>query len=292
MTLAHVLSLDVEDYFQVLNLRKQCPKDSWDQIELRCAAPTRLFLDLLDEYDAKASFFCLGWIAERLPDLIGEIAARGHEVASHGYDHECLPDLGPDGFREDLRRTAAILEPLSGQRPKSFRACTWSITDKTPWALPILAEEGYRRDSSIHPVPHPEYGMPKAPLFAHELEPLSGKKLFELPPLVVERFGKRLALGGGGYLRLFPVRWIHKALRHRERIGEPSCIYLHPWELDPGQPRMGAGGLKGFRHYVGLAKTERKLRFLLERHAFTTMEKVEAAWRQRPPGAQSKQRSE
>jgi polysaccharide deacetylase family protein (PEP-CTERM system associated) len=284
MTVRHVLSLDVEDYFQVLNLREQCPKERWDEIELRCDAPTRLFLDLLDEYDAKATFFCLGWIGERLPELIREISARGHEVASHGYDHECLPDLGHEGFREDLRRTAAILEPLAGAPMRSFRACTWSITEKTPWALPTLVEEGYTRDSSIHPIAHPDYGVVDAPLDAHELEPLEGHKLFELPPLVAEKFGKRLPLGGGGYLRLFPVHWIHRALRHREKRGQASCIYLHPWELDPGQPRLGAKGMRGFRHYVGLKKTEQKLRYLLQRHRFTTLEQAEQDWRERRSG--------
>ncbi|MCA8970364.1 MAG: DUF3473 domain-containing protein [Planctomycetes bacterium] len=280
---AHALTLDVEDYFQVLNLAAHCPRDRWDDYELRCPDSTRRFLDILDEVSVRATFFCLGWIAERSPDLIQEIVQRGHELASHGYDHKLLPDLGADGFREDCRKTREILERIGGTKVRSFRACTWSITAKTPWALPILVEEGYTRDSSIHPVRHPDYGVPDAPLGPHLLHPDGKGELFELPPLVADAFGKRLPLGGGGYLRLFPVRLISRALRGRERRSEPSCIYLHPWELDPEQPRFGVGGLRGFRHYVGLEKTADKLRWLLTRHRFTTLENVERTWRETQP---------
>lgn len=279
---AHALTLDVEDYFQVLNLASFCPRERWDDYELRCPDSTRRFLDLLEQYDAKATFFTLGWIAERAPDLIREIVERGHELASHGWDHQLLPDLGEDGFHEDCVRTKALLEELGGTKVESFRACTWSITDRTPWALRILTETGFTRDSSIHPIRHPDYGMPEAPLGPHILQPDGETELFELPPLVGDVFGKRMPLGGGGYLRLFPVRWISRALRAREARGEPSCIYLHPWELDPEQPRYSVGGLRGFRHYVGLRKTEAKLRYLLKRHRFVTLADVERDWRASP----------
>lgn len=286
---AHALTIDVEDYFQVLNLRAFCPVEDWDRFELRCPAATRRLLDLLDEYSVKGTFFCLGWIAERAPDLIREIASRGHEVGSHGYDHRTLPELGEAGFAADLRKTQAILEPLAEQPVRAFRACTWSISHETPWALPALVRAGFLRDSSIHPVQHPDYGMSRAELGPHLLEPVAGKPLFELPPLVGEFLGRRLPLGGGGYLRLLPVRWISRALCRRERRREPSCIYLHPWELDPEQPRYPVGGLRGFRHYVNLDKTEQKLRYLLERHRFTTFEVVQREWQAPGEGARKRQ---
>ena len=278
--IAHALTIDVEDYFQVLNLRAHCPPESWDRIPLRCPAATRRLLDLLDRHTTKATFFVLGWIAERVPDLVREIAARGHEVGSHGYDHRCLPELGEVGFRAELARTNAILEPLVGRPIQAFRACTWSISLKTPWALPALVEAGFTRDSSIHPVRHPDYGIADAPLTPHILEPLPGRELFELPPLVTSFLGRRLPLGGGGYLRLFPVRWISSALRRREARSIPSCLYLHPWEVDPDQPRYPVRGLRGFRHYVNLKRTEAKLTRLLERHRFTTLHEVERHYRQ------------
>ena len=275
----HALTLDVEDYFQVLNLAQHCPRERWDDYELRCPDSTRRFLDLLDECGAKATFFCLGWIAERAPDLIREIVERGHELASHGWDHQLLPALGAEGFRQDCIKTKALLEKLGAVPVESFRACTWSITKDTPWALPILVETGFRRDSSIHPIRHPDYGDPEAPLDAHILKPDGQTELFELPPLVGDVLGKRMPLGGGGYLRLFPIRWISRALKAREARGQASCIYLHPWELDPEQPRFEVGGLRAFRHYVNLRKTASKLRWLLARHEFTTLRAVEEAWR-------------
>ncbi len=223
----NALTVDVEDYFQVLNLRSFCPLDRWDEHEFRCPDSTRLILDLLDEYDTKASFFCLGWVAERAPDLIREIHARGHEVASHGYDHQLVPDLGEEGFRADVRKTSEILESLTGEPVRSFRACTWSITQRTPWAHRVLAEAGIEIDSSVHPIKHPDYGVPDALMGPHLLEAFPGKMLFELPPLVVPFFGKRLPLGGGGYLRLFPISWISAGLRGREKRDEVSCLYLH-----------------------------------------------------------------
>ena len=272
---SHALTVDVEDWFQVLNLRGQIPRESWEDQTLRLEDPTHRLLDLFDKYDAKATFFCLGWIAERVPDLIQDILAGGHELASHGYDHKLLPELGPDGFREDLRKTNEILQGISAGLPvESFRACTWSIGPDTPWAFPTLVEEGFLHDSSVQPVRNPDYGDPSAPLGPHWLEPLEGRRLFELPPLVGQVLGRRLPLGGGGYLRLLPASWISHGLRRREEAGQASCLYLHPWELDPDQPRVGVRGVRGFRHYVNLAKTARKLETLLSRHSFTTVKEV------------------
>jgi len=271
----HALTVDVEDWFQVLNLRPKIPRESWETQDLRMEAPTRRLLDLFDEHGAKATFFCLGWIAERVPGLVEEILARGHELASHGYDHKLLPELGHEGFRLDLQKTNRILQSISGGLPvESFRACTWSVGPETPWAFPTLVEEGFRYDSSVQPVRNADYAGADAQLGPHWLEPLPDRPLFELPPLVGQCLGRRLALGGGGYLRLLPVSWISRGLRNREKEGQPSCLYLHPWELDPDQPRVGAKGLSAFRHYVNLDKTERKLDTLLANHSFTTLKDV------------------
>ncbi|MEZ5989678.1 MAG: DUF3473 domain-containing protein [Planctomycetota bacterium] len=274
----HALTIDVEDWFQVLNLRSRIPRADWDGLPLRCDGPTRRILDLCDKHHAKATFFVLGWIAERLPDLVREITARGHEVGSHGWDHKLVPELGEEGFREETRRTRSLLEDLTGRPVESYRACTWSIGPDTPWALPTLVEEGVLYDSSIQPVRHPDYGTPDAPLGPHLLEPVAGRTLFELPPLVGRFLGRRVPLGGGGYLRLFPVAWLSRGLTRREARGEPSCLYLHPWELDPMQPRVGAKGLKSFRHYVGLARTEAKLETLLSKHRFRSLAEVGRSW--------------
>ena len=271
--LAHALSIDVEDWFQVLNMQHRVPRSDWDSLPLRCGASTRTLLDLLERHGARATFFFLGWIAERLPDLVRDVHAAGHEIGCHGYDHRMLQGLGPAGFAEDLARTEDVLGTITGEGPAAFRACTWSITHDTLWALPILAERGYRIDSSIYPVRHPDYGMRGAPIDPYRIETARGE-LLEFPPLTAEVGGRRLPLGGGGYLRLFPVGWIAWALRAAERRGWPGCVYLHPWEVDPEQPRVRLGGLRGFRHYVNLHRTEAKLEALLRRFRFVGLEQA------------------
>ncbi len=263
----HALSIDVEDWFQVLNMAQIIPRADWDSFELRCGDSTRRFLDLLDQHGAKATFFFLGWVAERLPELVREVVAAGHEIGSHGYDHRLLTELGEAGFKADLQQTNAILTELSGVVPTAFRACTWSITQRTPWALPALAEAGFQLDSSIYPVRHPDYGVPGAPTSPYRVE-TPGGTLTEFPPLTWSALGRRLPVGGGGYLRLFPLRLLRMGLRQQEARGWPGCLYLHPWELDPGQPRQQLGGVRGFRHYVNLHRTDRKLSRLLAAHRF------------------------
>jgi len=262
VTIAHALSVDVEDWFQVLNMAHVVDRASWQQHELRCGDATRRLLDLFAKRSARATFYFLGWIAERLPELVREVKAAGHEIGSHGYDHQCLHDLGRDGFRADLARTADVLHAIVGERPRAFRACTWSITRRTPWAIDELLAAGYTIDSSIQPVRHPDYGVPGAPTSPYRLLGASGA-LVELPPLVWEVLGRRVPVGGGGYLRLFPLALLRAGLRQKERANAPGCLYLHPWEVDPGQPRQRLGGLRGFRHYVNLGKTYAKLDALL-----------------------------
>lgn len=282
MSVVHAMSVDVEDWFQVLNMAHLIDRSDWDGLELRCGESTKRLLDLFARRDAKATFFCLGWIAERLPDLIREIHEAGHEVASHGYDHQLLPDLGQQGFREDLERTAKILSGITGERPKAFRACTWSIGKKTPWAIDELLRSGITLDSSIQPVRHPDYGVPSAPTVPFVIED-EGRELLEFPPLTWDVLGKHVPVGGGGYLRLLPLWMIRKGLAQKQKLGVPGCIYLHPWEVDPGQPRQSLGGLRGFRHYVNLSRTHGKLDRLLRDYRFSSMSEALAgrgeSWR-------------
>ncbi|MCR9247841.1 MAG: DUF3473 domain-containing protein [bacterium] len=287
MTIQHGLSVDVEDWFQVLNMAHVIDRAGWDEFELRCGDSTRRLLELFDRRGAKATFYFLGWIAERLPDLVRDVTAAGHEIGTHGYDHRVLPDLGQEGFREDLERTARILEELTGQRPRTFRACTWSIGEKTPWAVDELLRAGITLDSSIQPVRHPDYGVPGAPTTPYRIAGSEGAELLEFPPLTWDVLGRHLPVGGGGYLRLFPLAMLRAGLRQKTRLGVPGCLYLHPWEVDPDQPRQALGGLRGFRHYVNLRKTLSKLDTLLAQFQFTTMsaaiDQRGASWREKLP---------
>jgi polysaccharide deacetylase family protein (PEP-CTERM system associated) len=275
MTMSHALSVDVEDWFQVLNMAHVIDRADWDRFELRCGDATKRLLALFDQRSAKATFFFLGWVAERLPDLVRLVQSAGHEIGSHGYDHRLLPELGPEGFAADLARTAAILESLTGRRPTAFRACTWSISKRTPWAIDALLQAGVKVDSSIQPVSHPDYGVRRAPTTPYRLSSGSGE-LIEFPPLVWDVLGRRVPVGGGGYLRLFPLALLRAGLRQKERAGAPGCIYLHPWEVDPQQPRQRLGALRGFCHYVNLHRTHGKLDRLLREHPFAALGTVAA----------------
>jgi polysaccharide deacetylase family protein (PEP-CTERM system associated) len=263
----HALTVDVEDWFQVLNMAGTIDRAQWDRLPLRCGDATRRLLDLFAKRGARATFFFLGWIAERMPELVREVCGAGHEVGSHGYDHRCLHELGEAGFGADLARTEQALRAAGAPLPTTFRACTWSITARTPWAPAVLVARGYRFDSSIFPIRHPDYGVPRAPRAPYTLE-VDGGALIELPPLTLSVFGRRLPVGGGGYLRLFPLALLRAGLRAAGRGGWPGCVYLHPWEVDPEQPRQNLGGLRGFRHYVNLRQTFAKLDRLLSEFRF------------------------
>lgn len=284
--MAHALSVDVEDWFQVLNMAGQIDRADWDRLELRCVDATRRLLELFDRRQARATFFFLGWVAERAPRLVTEVQAAGHEIGSHGYDHQLLPAIGRDGFARELRQTSDILESICGVRPHAFRACTWSVTARTPWAIEELLAAGFRIDSSIYPILHPDYGVRGAPSSPYRLQSTGGE-LLELPPLCWDVCGRRLPVGGGGYLRLFPLGMLRRGLRQQEARGTPGCIYLHPWEVDPEQPRQPLGGLRGFRHYVNLKKTLPKLDRLLGDFRFTTVSAALAqfgdSWRTKLP---------
>ncbi len=254
----------------------------WDHYPLRVTDNTRRILDWLDGYGLRATFFVLGWVAQRVPGLVREIAARGHEIACHGFGHQLLFDIGPERFRADIRAAKALLEDICAAAVNGYRAPSYSITRRSLWALEILVEEGFIYDSSIYPIWHDLYGMPDGRRFPHTIRCPAGD-LREFPITTFALPGTdgrlRLPVGGGGYLRLLPAALIAHAFRHiNEREGQPALLYFHPWEIDPGQPRVRAGFKSRFRHYHHLEKTFAKLDYLLSRLRFAPLRDVFAAF--------------
>ena len=274
----NALTIDVEDYFQVNAFARHVKRGEWDSYPLRVEANTQRILDLLDRYAVKATFFVLGWVAEKVPALVREIQARGHEVACHGYAHELIYSIGSDLFRQDIRKAKNILEDICGAAIIGYRAPSYSITAKSLWALDILIEEGFRYDSSIFPVYHDTYGMPDAPRFPHMIQRAAGTiHEFPLTTLPMRLLGKeyRLPIAGGGYLRLLPDRLISMGINRINLIDKKPCVlYLHPWEVDPQQPRIKAGMKSTFRHYINLSRTESKLSNILSKLKFAPMNNV------------------
>jgi polysaccharide deacetylase family protein (PEP-CTERM system associated) len=271
----HGLSIDVEEYFQVEAAAGAVPPDDWPNRPSRVEPETERVLALLDEAGCRATFFCLGWVAERRSALIRRIANAGHEIASHGYAHAHIRRLSPEAFREDVHRAKGLLEDLVGRPVLGYRAPTFSIVEETLWALDVLIAEGFRYDSSIFPVRHDRYGIPSAPRHPHVVRRGAGE-IVELPPLVARLAGRNIPLAGGGYLRLLPLRVLTWAVRRMAREGAPAVIYFHPWEIDPDQPRLPLAVLNQFRHRVGLSRTERKLRRLLSLFPFSPLASVAA----------------
>ncbi|HEY1605975.1 MAG TPA: XrtA system polysaccharide deacetylase [Allosphingosinicella sp.] len=259
----NALSVDVEDWFQVGAFETCISRDDWEHLPRRVEANADAVLALFDEAGVKGTFFTLGWVAERHPALMRRIAEAGHEIASHGWDHARVFTLSPDAFRTDLARARKAIEDASGARPRGYRAPSFSIDKRTPWAHPILAEQGYAYSSSVAPVAHDHYGWPEAPRFAHR--PLPDADLIELPVTTVEVAGRRLAAGGGGFFRLLPYAFSNWAVgRVNGAEGRPAVFYFHPWEIDPGQPRVAGAPLKSrLRHYSRLSAMRPKLLKLL-----------------------------
>lgn len=268
-------SADVEDYFQVEALREICPRSGWEACEDRTVDNTLRLLDLLDRHGARGTFFVLGWTAERHPDLVRRIARAGHEIGSHGYTHELIYNLSPEAFRSEVRRTRQLLQDLSGQQVLGYRAPSYTIVERTTWALGILAEEGYRYDSSIFPIPRRRYGMPGAPRWPHRL-PISGQLgsiiEFPLPTVRVGLFN--LPATGGAYLRLLPFGFQLWAIRRMLRQARPFVVTIHPWELDPEQPRQPVGLRTRWTHYHNLHQTESRLARLLSLTSFRSQADV------------------
>jgi polysaccharide deacetylase family protein (PEP-CTERM system associated) len=259
--LTNALTIDVEDYFQVSAFAPYIRREDWDRRECRVERNVGRILELLAERDVRATFFTLGWIAERHPQVVRAIVAGGHELASHGYGHERASELSRPAFRHDVERSKKILEDLSGREVRGYRAPSFSIGTRNLWALDVLAHAGYRYSSSIYPIAHDHYGMPDSPRFAYRV----GAGLLEIPCTTL-RIGRRnLPSSGGGYFRLLPYalsRWMIR--RVNEHDGESAVFYFHPWEIDPGQPRIpGIDAKTRFRHYVNIPRMERRLQSLL-----------------------------
>jgi polysaccharide deacetylase family protein (PEP-CTERM system associated) len=272
--LLHALSFDVEEYFQVANLRDHFSRASWETVPSRVDVGMNAILSALDRHRAHATFFFLGWIAERHPDLVQRCLAAGHEIASHGFEHLFLQDLGPQRFVQDLERTEAALAAAGAPAPIGFRASTFTLTRSTWWAFDVLVQRGYRYDSSVHPVRHPVYGVPDFEPGISRVEIPAGGSIVEFPVSTYPCFGRNLPVGGGGYFRLLPVAVTRRAFQSLERRGRPGALYLHPWEFDPDQPRCPAPAFKRFRHYLNLDRTLPRLESLLASFRFGSMRAV------------------
>jgi polysaccharide deacetylase family protein (PEP-CTERM system associated) len=272
------LSIDVEEYFHAVNLRPAFPESEWLKLPRRARVGVERSLEILGRAGQKATFFVLGWVAEQEPELVRAIAAAGHEIASHGHSHRMAGELGEEGFAADVARSLELLKELSPAPIEGFRASTFSITAKTWWALDVLARLGLRYDSSVFPVRHDRYGVAS---FART--PVSvaagGRRIVELPLLTWRLLGQNLPAAGGGYLRQFPLRYTQMALRAMNRAGQPGVLYLHPWELDPDQPRAPAaqiGRLGHLRHYRNLERTAERLERLVAEFRFAPLRELAA----------------
>lgn len=266
----HALTVDVEEYFQVSLFEKHAPPASWESFPRRAADCVRRLLELFDKKGARATFFVVGWVAERERALLREIVSAGHEVASHGWEHREVFSMDASSFRTDLRRAQAAIEDATGRAVAGFRAPSWSIVPRTAWALDVLAEEGYRWDSSIFPVRHDRYGWPGRPREPHVL-PLPAGDLVEVPPATARLFGMNVPVAGGGYLRHFPFALLKAGIKSLDREGIPAVVYLHPWEIDPEQPRIAVPWLSHVRHYRNLDKVEDRLGRLLDAFRFASV---------------------
>jgi len=269
----NAFTVDLEDWFCVQNLRDVIDGAEWHLQDLRVEASTGRLLDLLDRAGVKATFFVLGWVAERCPDLVREVNRRGHEIGCHSHAHRLVSELTPDAFERDLAAALEAISPLAGQPVRGYRAPSFSITREQYWAFEIMGRHGLDYDSSVFPYgAHPDYGVPDAPRGIHSLP----GGLREFPMTCVDVLGRRIPAGGGGYFRIYPYSLTRSLLRRQNRQGLPFSFYIHPWELDPGQPRVldDAPRLKRFRHYYNLQHTEARLEQLLADFRFGTMREV------------------
>jgi len=270
------LSVDVEDWFQVGAFENVIARGTWDSLDDRVDRNIRQILDMFDAAGVKATFFTLGWLAQRNPDTIRAIVDRGHELASHGWDHARVFTLGRDAFAADIAKTRALLEDIGGTRVSGYRAPSFSIDARTPWAHEVLAQHGYTYSSSVAPVTHDHYGWAEAPRFA--FNPVAGSDLLEIPVTTAMLGSKRLAAGGGGFFRVLPYAFSRWAIRQVNRDdGRPAVFYFHPWEIDPDQPRVNGAPLKSrLRHYSRLDRMADKLRDLVHEFRWGRMDELAA----------------
>jgi polysaccharide deacetylase family protein (PEP-CTERM system associated) len=278
------VSVDVEDYFQVEAFADRISPATWPNFPSRVVDNTRRVLELFAELGLRATFFILGYVAERYPVIVREITGAGHEVGCHSFFHQHITRLTPEEFRADTRRAVSAIEDACGKKVLGYRAPTFSILSGTLWALTILAEEGFIYDSSVFPVRHDLYGMPGMPRFLYQWNLHAGMKLYEIPPTTVRIIGQNLPACGGGYLRLLPMRYTRWAFnRVRDHDSASAFIYFHPWEIDPKQPRLKGTWKSRLRHYYNLHKMEPRLRELLRRGRFAPLHDVLEAQVARTP---------
>ena len=281
LPITNALTIDVEDYFQVSALAPYIPREQWDSRECRVERNVERILLMLDEGQTRATFFTLGWVAERYPQLVRRIVAGGHELASHGYGHQRASDLSEAEFSADISSAKKLLEDISGEEVKGYRAPSFLIGEANLWAFDCLARAGYRYSSSIYPIRHDHYGMPNAPRFAHHVR----DGLLELPVTTLRYFDRNWPASGGGYFRLLPYalsRWLLRKVNQRDQ--QPAIFYFHPWEIDAEQPRVAGISTKTrFRHYVNLQYTEARIRRLLGDFSWGRMDEVFLASAVRPP---------
>ncbi|MFL9842723.1 XrtA system polysaccharide deacetylase [Sphingomonas sp. ST-64] len=272
---ANALSVDVEDWFQVGAFETVIARDDWSALEHRVEANTDAVIDLFAQGGVRATFFTLGWVAERYPALMRRIVDAGHEVASHGWDHRRVFTMEPEEFRADLDRARAVLEDVTGQKIRGYRAPSFSIDGRTPWAHAVLAEQGYAYSSSVAPIGHDHYGWADAPRRAYR--PVAGSDLIELPVTTARLLGREVTTGGG-FFRLLPGAVVQGAIRDMNAGGQPAVFYFHPWEIDPGQPRVARAPLRSkLRHYSRLGAMAGKLRTLMAAHRWDRTDVVVAA---------------
>lgn len=267
----NALTVDLEEWFSGHILARGVSRTDWDKQKLRVTEITGRLLRILERHQTKATFFVLGWLAERVPELIKEIEDVGHEIASHGYSHVSITRMTPEEFEDDIKKSIEVIGACVKQKILGFRAPSFTVTAKTLWALDIIAEYGLKYDSSVFPVGfHPDYGIPDAPLSIYRIH----EKIIEVPLSCVELLGTRVPYGGGFYFRLYPYNLTRNLIRRCNREGRPAIFYLHPWELDPDQPKVNLGGLNTLRHYYNISKIPTRLNRLLEDFEFTTIKEV------------------
>ena len=283
--LQNALTVDVEDYYQVGALSSAIRPEDWPKWPSRVEQNTDRLLELFERKSARATFFTLGWIAERHPDLVRRIRDAGHEVASHGYSHQLVYEQAPETFRVEAARSKGLLEDILGEPVTGYRAASYSITPESRWALDILVELGFTWDSSLFPIRHDVYGMPGTPETPYRLHTDNGGELVEFPLSTLKLFGQRIPIAGGGYFRLFPYWFSQWGLGRINQNGEPFIFYLHPWEIDPDQPRVDDLSLKSrFRHYNNLDVCYARLERLLDRFRFGAVTDVLAEKNLLPDG--------
>jgi polysaccharide deacetylase family protein (PEP-CTERM system associated) len=272
LPIVDAMSVDLEDYFHVEAFADHISREDWPRFQSRVRRNTERVLELFARYDCRATFFVLGWVAERDPALIREVASAGHEIGCHSYWHRRVNSLTPKEFREDLKQAQAVIEDACGARVQGYRAPTFSIVRESLWALEILAEEGFLYDSSIFPVRHDLYGFPDAPRMPHEINLKNGRTIFEIPMSTMRILGQNFPVGGGGYLRLLPMTYTDRAIEAiHEKEQQSVIVYFHPWEIDSEQPRIPGRWKSRLRHYTGLKRMENRLEELLKHRRFSPM---------------------